>query len=539
MKGDYHEDARFGFKVKPPKDWQAIPVPSGQSWLIGKYLSKKKYFYTEPGSYTFEFQPEMAIVAFVSEDLKRAARKKALDETKDEEAKKKLEWEHDLEKEAGFRDFKDYLDKTYTDGGFYFSKEEPGELSGIRTMVYEANVEKMARSGPKRILAWVYSLPDVDIAVKIEVLEQDYDKLRTTLESTLKSLRPIAREGEMPLRQGGTGSATAINVEDMDEMTAEQRKQVRLASQEDAHAKAIAGLADGWHHSKIDGFLLISHTDERFDKQVAEQARTVFDWLDKTFPYVGPGEYVREPIIRVCRTWDEEKSFRADAGGLDLFGLSLEVTTNQEDAGTRSFESGFLNQSMTRLWFNDRDRELWWLMPAWLREGIVHALGDATPKGGKLDFYRGDWTAETLRTLVREERATHPRELVYMIEADFHGDDGRTAFERAKQAQALVDYLLLGPGAKSSKTKNLLQSYVTNVKAVILELKEEGKELAKDEEKKEKPKTEEEEEAALKAEREAWVGRQRQLLEEVGRRTFTGWTEKDWDDLAKSYFKTF
>jgi Sec-independent protein translocase protein TatA len=104
-----------------------------------------------------------------------------------------------------------------------------------------------------------------------------------------------------------------------------------------------------------------------------------------------------------------------------------------------------------------------------------------------------------------------------------------------KQAQALVDYLLLGPGAKSSKTKGLLESYIKNVKAVMAEIEQSDEDEGEEEE--EKPKTEAEEEEALKAERELWKARERQLLEEAGRRTFTGWSEKDWEDLAKNYFK--
>ena len=534
LKGDYHEDARFGFKIKPPKEWKGIPVPSGQSWVIGKYLSEKKYFYTEKGSYTYAFQPEMTIVAFVSEDLKKARRKTALDKAISDEAKQELALQFATEMESDFRDYKDYLTKTYSGGGFYFSKEEPGDHDGMPTMVYEAKVEKGSSGGPKRILTWVYSLPDVDIAVGIEILDQDVDKLGSVLQSTFRSLKAIAREGEMPIQQGQIGNIT-IMLEDLGELTPEERKQKRLESQADARAKAIAGLADGWHHETIDGFLIVSHAEARFDKQVAEQARAVFDWLEKTFPFVGPGEYVRQPVIRVCKDFDEERSFRGDEVSLDFVGLSQEVTTNQESGGTRSFMGGLFNAFMTQYWFNDRDRELWVAMPAWLREGILHTVIDASPKNGKLDFYRGDWTAETLRTLVREERAKEPKELIYLTREDFSGEDQEASFERSKQAQALVDYLLMGPGAKSSKTKGLLESYIVNVKAVMAEIEQADEGEGEDEE--EKPKTEAEEEAALKAERELWKARERQLLEEAGRRTFTGWTEKDWEDLARNYFK--
>jgi hypothetical protein len=534
MKGDYHEDARFGFKIRPPKEWRGIPVPSGQFWVIGKYLSEKKYFYTEKGSYTYEFQPEMTIVAFVSEELKKATRRTALEKAVSEEAKQELEAEFERAREADFRDYKDYLTKTYSEGGFYFSKEEAGDHGGLRTTIYEAKVEKSAQGGPKRIVAWVYSLPDVDIAVGIEVLDQDYAKLQSMIDSTFKSLKAIPRSGELPVLQGQAGSVVVI--EDLGEMTPEERKTKRLESQADAQAKAIAGLAEGWHHSKIDGFLVVSRADKDFDKEVAEQARAVFDWLEKTFPYVGPGEYVRQPVIRVCKDFEEERSFRGEAGAMDMMGLGLEVTTNQEYAGTRSFEAGFLNRAMTQLWFNDRDRELWWRMPAWLQAGIVNTVADSTPKNGKLDFYRSDWTAETLRALVREGRALEPRDLIYLTRKDFSGGDGKTEFERGTQAQALVDYLLLGPGSKSSKTKNVIESYITSLKAVIAEIKQTDKELGQDEEAGE-PKTEAEEEEARKADRERWEARERQLLEQAGRRTFSGWTERDWEDLAKGYFK--
>jgi hypothetical protein len=118
LKGDTHEDARFGFRVKPPKDWKAIPVPSGQCWVIGKYMSEKKYFYTESGGYTREFQPSMSIAAFVSPELKKAARK-AKEKATEEEIKEKVKEGKgtiDIEYEAEYRDYKDYLTKTTAAG---------------------------------------------------------------------------------------------------------------------------------------------------------------------------------------------------------------------------------------------------------------------------------------------------------------------------------------------------------------------------------------------------------------------------------------
>ena len=133
---------------------------------------------------------------------------------------------------------------------------------------------------------------------------------------------------------------------------------------------------------------------------MVEQAGAVLAWLDKTFPYVGPGEYVRQPIIRVCKNQEEENSFREHAGWWDSAGLGLEVTTNKEWGGTRSYEFEYVNRRMVDLWWNDRDRELWWAMPSWLTNGISGIVSEATGKNGKLEFYRDDWTAEIGRAHV-------------------------------------------------------------------------------------------------------------------------------------------
>jgi hypothetical protein len=536
LKGDTHEDARFGFKVKPPKDWKAIPVPSGQAWVIGKYMSEKKYFFTEPGGYTSEFQPSMSIVAFVSPELKKAARK-AKEKALEEEIKEKIKEKKgtiDIEYEAEYRDFKDYLTKTYSGGGFYFTKEEPGEVDGLRVTFFEAKVEKGANSGPKRLVARVYSLPDVDIAVQVEILDQDYDKLSSLLDSTFKSLKTIPRVGELPTEQGHVGTRFFMSIELMEKLTPAERGLKRIEQQNEAHRQATENLAEGWHSTKIDRFMVVSCADDKFDKRVAGQAGAVFDWLEKNFDYVGPGEYVREPIIRVCKNLEEERSFRESGGWGDLPGLSLECTTNKEYSGSRSFESEYINGFMVQLWFTDRDRDLWWAMPSWLQSGIVDVVSEATEKNGKLDFYRDEWTAQKLREQIRDEKALAPKELMHLTDTDFMGEGDEDTWGRMKEAQALVQYLLVGQGAKG-KTKDVVKDYIINLKAVVAEI-EKSQESA--DSSSDTPTTEEEEEKALKAEREMWKKKEQELIDEVTRRTFAGWGDKEWNDLARNYFKS-
>jgi hypothetical protein len=257
----------------------------------------------------------------------------------------------------------------------------------LRVTFFEAKVEKSSSSGPKRIVAWVYTLPDVDIAVQMEILDQDYDKLSSVLDGTFKSLKTIPRVGEMPWSRGTSARASSSASSSWRKLSPSERGAKRIEQQNEAHRQAIEGLAEGWHSAKIDRFLVVSCADEKFDKKVAAQAGAVFEFLDKTFGYVGPGEYVRQPIIRVCKNAEEERSFRDHAGWADLPGFSLECTTNKEYSGARSYEAEYLNRFMVQLWFTDRDRDLWWAMPNWLKSGIVNVVGEASEKNGKLDFY--------------------------------------------------------------------------------------------------------------------------------------------------------
>jgi hypothetical protein len=58
---------------------------------------------------------------------------------------------------------------------------------------YEIKVEKGA-AAPFRIVTWVYQYDDVHFAIHCKVLEDHYDKHKSTFRSTLKSFGRIERE---------------------------------------------------------------------------------------------------------------------------------------------------------------------------------------------------------------------------------------------------------------------------------------------------------------------------------------------------------
>ena len=578
------EDDRFGFRIRAPRAWNPIPIPTGEGWLVAKYVSDKSYRYAVDG-WTYEFEPELMVIAFLSEDLLKKARKareRELEEAAERAAEKAREKGGDEPQEQGgdgegdgeggggdgeggddgdgdddeadpedgpdpegdgdtppvadevlltfgrrYKDYKDYLSSTYSGGGYYFSAEETGEHDGIPVTMYEVKVEKLARTGPKRIVTWVYHLEDVDVAVQFEVLEDSYGKLKRTVARTLESFKEIPRTAALPEDQQSAGTTVRISFGDLEKLDPDQRKAKRQLQEQQEHEAAIANLTEGWRHERMGSFLVLSHADAKFDKRVVEQAEAVIRFLEDTFDYVGPQEYVRAPILRICKDMDEEWAFRR-GGGTWSFN-NLEITTHKDVSGFASFEFESINRGLVHHWFYEKDLELWSGMPEWLQYGITNLIAESSEKHGKLDFYRDEWTRDTLRELLQQDRATHVRELMSMTSQEFLSGSGSSGWDRMKEAHALVDYLLLGKGSKGS-TKNLVHDYIRTLDEIVEARSKESVFTTA-----EAPETEEEEVEQLRRRKDAWRKREQELLDAVEQRLFGDWSSKDWDKLDRNY----
>jgi len=523
-----HSDARFGYKIRPPKEWIGIPVKIDEGWLIAKYLSKRTYFYTDPSDgWTHEFKPEMIVIAFVDEVVK----KKGPDVKKEGNATI-ISWTN------RYKDYEDYLDKTYSGGGFYVSKKEEKKHAGIGVTCIEVKVEKLVRDGPKRIITWIYHAPDVDIAVQIEVLEGSYKKLKNTINRTLKSFKPIERTGELPTEQssGQSGVFGFISRWDQEDMTVDERQAARRKIEEDQHRRTIEALPEGWKNKKIGRYLVVTNASEKYGKAVANQAEGIWKWLEKTFPYVGPEEYVRAPILRICKSSDEEQAY-SRGGGTGWGGTGLEIVTNRESGGAMSGEYAWINRRIMDHWFQDRDADLYWAMPEWLDYGLDNLVANSHAKGSKLRFFPDIWNRDDLKIAARDGRIVHPRNLVQMSRTEFRGNGGKSVWDNLYQSEAFVYFLLAGDGAKTKKFREIIPTYLRYLEEVLDE-----QEQKKDEEDapkpREGPKTEEEEEERFRTRRENLRDREKELLEEVFRRAFADWSEADWNKLERAYLKS-
>ncbi len=509
--GKYFENNRLGCRVRAPQDWTQIPPKTGEQYMALKFLSDKKYSVLDKATgFTSEHQPEMIVLAFIHQVT--------------EDSGVKVEKDGDtllVQFKSPYKDYKDFLDRTYREGGYFFAKEEKGKVNGLEVDKYEVKVEKLVNGGPRRIITWVYHTEDVDFAVQFEVLEDEYKGLRNEVYGCLKSFSSIPRSEGSLVEGTATGGGTLMIGED--ELSPKERRARRVANERRLHEKAEEGLPDGWTVKKIKRFLVINHTDLKYAKKVVAHAEAVWNWLDDTLDFVGPDEYVRQPILRICENAEEERSFMRGSG--DWGGMGIEIVTHQDkSSGSMSWEFEYVNKRTLAIWFQERDRDLYWALPYWVDYGLYQVLGTARSKGRKLEFHADDWEKD-LRTARRDGTLASPQELLKMTRSDITG-------QKLKESGALVRFLLTGPAARSKRTRTILTDYLKNLKTILEEQKAElDKEVADEKE----PETEAEEEEYFRRRRQALKEKEGKLLEEVFERTFKDWTDRDWAQFKKLY----
>jgi hypothetical protein len=517
--GEY-VDSRLGFKMFVPKAWTQLPLSLDERWMVAKFLSDKTYFHTEKGGgWTSEHKPDLQVIAFVAE-----AMKEKLKVEKREAEGGVTEWRIFLENP--YKSYEDFLKGRYAGGGWYVSDKKEGKVNDVLVTQYEIKVEKLSMDGPKRIFTWIYHVPDVDIAVQYEVLENSIDKLKTEIQRTQKSFKPIPRKGG-PLYEVSTPEGASLWV-DQEKMTKDERKAHRQGLEQKSHEKVAKTAPDGWKVQKMGRFLVMNHADEKFAKSVVDQCEAVWDWLDKTFPFVGEGEYVRSPVIRICATYEEYRGFFKGGSWFSL--NDLEITTYQDFGGKTSYTMESVNRRVKDIWFKDRDVDLWTAMPGWLGIGLDDYVGRIhVAKNGGIEIGADLDNKDDVRERLREGKMTPLKQLLTAGDGEFR-EWGRFA-----ESGYLFGYFANGSANKNKRTKDLLPFYVKNLREVALAIKKEsaGKSGAVA-----APKTEEEEDALFKNQQQGFKAAEKRLLEETFQRTFIGWTDEDWKKFQEAYEKS-
>ncbi|MFN0244883.1 MAG: hypothetical protein ACKVWV_18525 [Planctomycetota bacterium] len=507
-----HKDERVGFKMQTPREWKEIPTSSDERWIVGKYLSSKENFAGSKQG-TASYAPTMLMSAFVKED--------ATERTKVEIKTKDGKKEAIIEIDSPYKNYKEFLAARMQGVGFYLTEEKEITSSEIAVTTLEHTIEPRGSDVRARIVTWIYHIPDVDVAVEFICLDSAYDKLQPEVQRCFKSFRTIPRTaGNLA---GASTGGRALTFLELDDLTPEERKSRRTAMEREAHTRAKASLPDDWVVKQMGRFLVLNHADERYAKKVVEHAEAVLKYLESTFSFIGTGEYVRAPIIRICKDQDEEAAFRSDTTANFT---SLEVVIHKDTAGASGYELYSLGAGILRVWLIDRDRDFYFSQPPWLMFGLRDLIGQLRSKSGKIVVTTDHWDREVMRNAARDGKLHTAREILAMTSEDFE------SYVNVAEASALAAFLVRGEGLSNKKFKDLFPVYVKHVRDIArgIEAESQG-----DDDGSGDAESEEAENDQYKERQQTFKRAEKRLLEESMTLTFKHWSDADWKSFEAAY----
>ncbi|MDP6850764.1 MAG: hypothetical protein QF524_07480, partial [Planctomycetota bacterium] len=372
-----------------------------------------------------------------------------------------------------------------------------------------------------------YHLAGVDVAVEFLLFESAYPKLKRTLSKSFKSFKEIERT-DTRVRE-----AEVLELH-WDGDTPKDRMKARKSIEESQRRKSQVNLPEDWVVKEMGRYLVLNHSDKKHAKKVVAQLDAMFGWMEKRFKYLNPEEYVRSPIVRICESSEEERSFQRESSWSFT---NIEILTHKSTAGASSFEWGYLNKRAMEFWFSDKSRTLWRNMPSWLKVGLdgMSQFG-GTVKGSKISFEASTYEQNAIREAFRQEAVLVPSELLRLPVGKYRNVPRGSSLQW--ECVSLSRWLIDGKGAKSKLTKGLVEEILFHTQEVLKERDaKEKKEREESGGKEEEPMSEEEEDAAFEADSNKWEKRAQDLWDEVFSRTFEDWSEKDWSSFDKSYMK--
>ena len=504
-----HKDERIGFLLRPPRGWVQIPVQVDEAWIVGRYRSEEVERVVDPDSgRQLEHHPELHIIAFL--------RPKA----EPEEDQDAGEGEVEIERET-YRDYMDYMRGTYTQG-FFVEEEEVIRHGGVDVTCLQIKAERDYKVSEKKILTWIYPTELGEVAVHLEVVEDSFKKYRSAFRKCLKSFKTIERTKELA---AGTSEASFLSSIAMKKLKPGERRAIKIERQRASWEKMIEDLPKGWKASELDGVYVVNHGSAKFAKKVVAHVKAIMAWMDETFPEVGPYEYARPPIVRICADQSEEQAFREGSGVSWWAGNHLVTHEARRDD---SWEWEYIGERTFKNWFWERDAELYAALPRWYYVGLKEVVESCRSKGRKLDFPMGDLEKFTREDMPRDDGRMPLKAMLTLSRAEFDAYGDQKDWSVWCQAVAFCRFAV---NARSKIHREIIPEYLTNLRVVLDELQAEDDRRGEDP----VPTNEEEETALMQKRRERILEREAKILELTFERTFGDWDRGDWLGLERAF----
>lgn len=454
LKGRKWTHEQYGVQMMIPKGYATVPLQVDEKWISAKFLSDKSYI-SKSKEFSQEHRALMRIVIF-----SESAKKKSGTEVHETEDGKTLIGIGSVP----YQGYRDYVKRHRK--GFFFSREDETKIAGEDALFCEVQVH---RSEPKlHLYSMVVRRPTFEIAVEFEVLEDRLDKVKKQCIDSLRSLRfsAPAVEASAPITGGGgktKRTSTKLWSAFRDEWRKrpkKERDEIRKDMEKRHHEATRGTTPEDWSISESKHFMIVSHASPKFTKQMTEGAELFYKWCEKEFGSLGD-DYVRRPVLRLCKDYDEYKAFHFDSSnetGWSFTGGDREIGTYYDNYnGSSGRDVSVLFSGILQHFLQERDSYIISYTPYWLTWSLNDYVSECYVKGRKLDFRVGDMVRDEARALHRDGKLPKLQELMSMSESQFNAMLKKDMRNRYAVSQALR--YVIGPGAKDKSFKKFLKRY--------------------------------------------------------------------------------
>src|SRR5688572_4489347 len=99
--GKWHEDPKWGFKLRVPEGWDALPLAVNERWIVARFHGDQKYVDPKSGWWA-EHRPELKVIVFTEAAKARRGAKIEV----------KADGSTDVEVLNPYKHYRDYLKRT-------------------------------------------------------------------------------------------------------------------------------------------------------------------------------------------------------------------------------------------------------------------------------------------------------------------------------------------------------------------------------------------------------------------------------------------
>jgi len=522
LKGRVWTHEQHGIKMTIPEGYASIPLQVDEKWISAKFLSDKTYL-SKYSDGLAAHRGLMRIIIFTEKAKKGSAT----------EVHKTDEGSTFIGVGAvPYQGYRNYVKRHRKD--FIFSKEDETRIGGADSLMCEVKIHK---ARPKlHLYSVVIRQPTFEMAVEFEVLEDRLDKVKQNCLRALKSIRIKApsNEASAPItHKGAKRTSTRLWTEFRSEWRKRpslERDEIRKVMEQQHHVATRKATPDDWTTNESKHFLVISHANPKFTKQITNGAELFYKWCETEFGSLGE-DYVRRPVLRLCKDSAEYRLLGSSSStNWSLLVSDREIGTYYElGTGSSGQNISTLFPGILQHFLQERDPYIVSYTPDWLKWALTDYVRECHVSDRKLDFrvknraldglvdLQGNYVL--IRELLRNGKLPKLQELLGMNKVKF-----------PKMRSSALRYVM-GPGSRDKAFKNYLTRYFKTAIAVGEEYDNSNAITAKHTE------TEQEKEERAKAYATQSKARAKQLQNEINEKMLADINAKTWAKHETAFVK--